>query len=536
VKKPRFFARMLDSDTVKRVAPSGWLQWRKTTEAYRGIGYQQGKTPPESGDLLVQSPYTDYYNLVWGLAPPQDMPKWRWMYRARPEIRRGIDTKVILAVGRGFTIVCEQDKEVEDYSNRLVTHLNIRDVLQSAVTDMLVYGQAYFEKVRAIKSEIQEHEKVELTPLQQPETASVTNRWTTDKLDLAKPEHLKAWIEDHDKVMSWMAQNQGKQRGENGGGELVELKPLDPLWMRVNRDAFNNIIGFVQWGLTPIPQSTFPDKIVFLRWLPKSWSYESAYGTSMLMPVSRHVSLLIQAEEDMKVYWHQYAKPMLVVKAGTPESPYPLPTLTALRNSFAARQPNTDAIVPGNVDVDVLHGAVGETSNVFKQWADYLREKIYETLGIPSVLMNMPDQTSRATSDVSLQAFIAEERMIQDVVGEQILKQLIEPEVRDHFTDKFSDTVTPRLHILWPPILEEDRNRRMDRIIKATGVPFMSVNEARIEMELIPRPEPQYTEIAKAPMPGAGSQFSKPEPSEDERVGPREESLQKRDRDVESAD
>jgi hypothetical protein len=187
--------------------------------------------------------------------------------------------------------------------------------------------------------------------------------------------------------------------------------------MRVTRDAFGNVTGFLQWGLTPVPQAVIPERLVYLRWLPKSWAHENAYGTSILMPIQRHVSMLIQAEEDMKVFWHQYAKPMLAIYGGTPDKPYPVPMLASLQTKLSARQPNTDAVMPGDTKIEVIKGGTGDTQNTFKTWSKYLREKIYESLGIPSILMNLPDLTTRATSDVSLQAFIAEERMIQEMVG-----------------------------------------------------------------------------------------------------------------------
>ncbi|HKT21233.1 MAG TPA: phage portal protein [Nitrososphaerales archaeon] len=624
---PRWIARNLDQNTVGQIAPDTWVLWTETTEYYRGWGYRGGTKPPQTGDLLVQSPYVDWFNLTWGLAPNSDMPKWRYMYRARPEIRQGIDLMVILAVGKGFSITCE-NKEIEEYANRLMNHLGMRDVLQMAVSDMLVYGQAWFEKIRTKASERQEYEDLELAPIEkrveahQIEEPMLARRWweAGDPFDEDDPEKMKGvvkdYINDGRSMDRWISRNQkvltpmfvGMKRqltqflakaekttkakwkaamqqvppqggirpppGAMGGGaafgfappgamgnprpatqgtqepvvmgsvdemrkeivepeegELVELKPIDPMWMRVNRDSFNNTIGYVQWGLTPIPQGIVTEKIVYLKWMPKSWAYENAYGTSVLMPVQRHVSLLIQAEEDMKVFWHQYAKPMLVVNGGTEDKPYPLPALQNLQAKFAARQPNTDAVVPGDVKVQMVQSGTAKTAMTYQVWAMYLREKIYETLGIPDVLMNLPGEQTRATSDVTLQAFVAKEQMIQDIVGEQFLKQVIEPEVRRHFSGKFPDEELTGMKITWPPILTEDRNKIADRVIKSVGRPIETVNEGRAELGLGPRTEPEYDEIAEAPAgplggtnPANPPPSKNPEESESVRTGPGEES------------
>jgi len=609
-------ARNLDSDTVSKIAPDTWVLWTETTEYYRGWGYRGGTKPPETGQLMVASPYIDWFNLTWGLAPNADMPKWRYMFRARPEIRQGIDLMTILAVGKGFTITCEKNKEIEAYANQLVNHLGMRDVLQMAVSDMLVYGQAWFEKIRTTASEKQEYEELELAPIEKRVEAgaipkpTLGREWMYSDFDFSEGDSIdkvKDTIEAYNKDMRsmdrWMAQNGGElvrvfakmkqdyhsflakaesavrkrwraqqsmgqippkgmgvtpQQGTTGApvvmgsmdemragldrpeaGELVELKPIDPMWMRVNRDAFNNTIGYVQWGLTPIPQGILPDRLVYLKWMPKSWAYENAYGTSLLMPVQRHVSLLIQAEEDMKVFWHQYAKPMLVVRGGTEEKPYPVPALQNLQSKFAARQPNTDAVVPGDVTVEMVQSGTRNTATTFDVWAKYLREKIYETLGVPDVLMNLPGEMTRATSDVTLQAFVAKERMIQDMIGEQFLKQVIEPEIRRHFAGRFNPEDMPIVKIMWPPILTEDRNKIADRVVKTVGRPIETVNEGRAEIGVEPLPDAKYDIIPDAPATGMGPNMApskNPEQSESTRTGAGEEMASKLDKGNSDAD
>ena len=624
-KKSSLKARLLDSKTVQRVAPGVFLHWLETSQVYQGVGYKAGEKPPESGVALVQSPYSDWYNLTWGLAPNQDMPKWRWMFRARPEIKRGIDVKTILAVGRGMTIQCDKDREVEEYANRLLNHVNMRQMLQEAVSDMLVYGTAYMEKIRARPDEVQEHEELQLEPLETRMSAQaipgpqLSRQWTNSALDGIDETQildgsassgkvnewkgmLKAYANDLVMVENWLDAPEVKEaigeytaaKGheyrkslwkarrwkatmsdahdqprsadirdddsffEEEPGELIELKPLDPLWMRVCRDAFGNIIGWVQWGLTPIPQAILNEKLVVFRWMPKSWAHENAYGTSVLMPVQRHVSFIVQSEEDMKVFWHQYAKPMLVAYGGTSEKPYPNAALSAIANKLFTRGPTTDVVMPGDTKVEMMQSGAGKgTSQTFALYVKYLREKIYETLGVPSILMNLPGDTSRGTSDVTLQAFIAEEEMIQEYVGEQVLAQILEPEVRRRFADKYPSGNIPLMHAVFAPVLEEDRNKKFDRIVKGVGMqPFMTVNEARAQVGLpamigpdldptkydrIPESVAPTTTLSGNANPDASDAISNemapsrnPEESESGKTGFGEEVKQKEDRQVAS--
>jgi hypothetical protein len=212
-----------------------------------------------------------------------------------------------------------------------------------------------------------------------------------------------------------------------------------------------------------------------------------------------------------------------------------------LSQKLVNRGPTTDVVMPGDSKLEMLQSGTGKgTSQTFNLYVKYLREKIYETLGIPSILMNLPGDTTRATSDVTLQAFIAEEEMVQDMVGEQILKQIIEPEVRRHFADQYPKGDIPVITSVFSPVLEEDRNKKQDRVIKSVMRPIMTVNEARRAVGLAPMPGPpeepdKYDKIPEAPvagMPGASptAPSKNPEISEAERTGAREEGLQKLDR------
>ena len=60
---------------------------------------------------------------------------------------------------------------------------------------------------------------------------------------------------------------------------------------------------------------------------------------------------------------------------------------------------------------------------------------------------------------------------------------------------------------VFQPVLEEDRNKKFDRIVKGTGMnPFMSINEARAAVGLPPMEGPTedpelYDRIPNAPAP-----------------------------------
>src|SRR5208283_3040452 len=133
-------------------------------------------------------------------------------------------------------------------------------------------------------------------------------------------------------------------------GEISQLKCLDPVHMRVRRNEYGDVFGFIQLLTFPTVTFTAQDMIQF-RWGAKSWWYEWSYGTSLLRPLLRVEALLNQFENDFATIVHIYTKPMLIIKAGTPERPFSDPQLNALMDSFSNRQVASDTFVRGDVEV-----------------------------------------------------------------------------------------------------------------------------------------------------------------------------------------
>jgi intein/homing endonuclease len=181
-------------------------------------------------------------------------------------------------------------------------------------------------------------------------------------------------------------------RNEDTG--VVEwLKPLDPVHMRVRRDAYGQVLGYIQLLTFPPVVFTAQD-IVHFKWGAKSWTYEQAYGTSLLRPLLKIQALIDQLEDDMAVIVHCYVKPMLVVKAGTPERPFADRQLQSLVDAFKDRKPATDVFVRGDVDVQVIPSLTKDVNITW--WLDYLYTQREAVLGVPKIFMGKSEGTNRA--------------------------------------------------------------------------------------------------------------------------------------------
>lgn len=235
-------------------------------------------------------------------------------------------------------------------------------------------------------------------------------------------------------------------REEGQSPEEWWLKPLDPVHMRVRRDAYGNVFGYIQL-LTFPPVAFMVQDMVHFRWLPKSWWYEYSYGTSLLRPMLKIQALIDQFEDDMATIMHIYTKPMLVVKAGTSERPFSDPQLTSLMQAFSTRQAATDVFVRGDVTVDVIKSLTKDVNVQF--WLEYLYTQREAVLGVPKIFMGKSEGTNRATADVVMQEYVTRLRMQQEGIGDMLetvlFKQLIEA--------KFGEGVEiPK--VKWRPIWE----------------------------------------------------------------------------------
>jgi hypothetical protein len=91
-------------------------------------------------------------------------------------------------------------------------------------------------------------------------------------------------------------------------GEVAWLKPLDPVHMRVRRNEYGDIFGYIQL-LTFPPVAFEAQDMVHFRWGAKSWWYEFSYGTSLLRPLLKTQALIDQLEDDMAVIVYSYPPP-----------------------------------------------------------------------------------------------------------------------------------------------------------------------------------------------------------------------------------
>jgi hypothetical protein len=257
-------------------------------------------------------------------------------------------------------------------------------------------------------------------------------------------------------------------------GEVAWLKPLDPVHMRVRRDAYGNVFGYVQL-LTFPPVAFVADDIVHFRYGAKSWWYEWSYGTSLLRPLLKLQALIDLLQDDMALIMHIYTKPMLVVRAGTPERPFSDPQLQSLMEAFRDRRPATDVFVRGDVEVTVVQSMTKEVN--IEWWLTYLQVQRSAVLGVPKIFLGESERTNRATAEIVMQEYVTRLRMLQELIGDTLETVLFKQLIREEFGEG-KEVPVVKWRPVWEPLVDVKAKYMADLVEKK----IIEVSEARPQL------------------------------------------------------
>ncbi len=267
-------------------------------------------------------------------------------------------------------------------------------------------------------------------------------------------------------------------------GAISWLKPLDPVHIRVRRNEYGDVFGYIQL-LTFPPVAFIAQDMVQFCWGAKSWWYEFSYGTSLLRPLLKVQALLDQFENDFATIVHTYTKPMLVIKAGTPERPFSDAQLTSLMSTFQNRRVASDTFVRGDVTVDVVPSLTTGVNLQF--WLDYLYKQREAVLGVPKIFMGESQGTNRATSDTVMKEYVTRLRMIQELISDVLETKLFKQLVEMQFGE---GTEIPE--IKWKPIWEASLQEKAAYMVPLVQLGIVQISEARVQLgfpETPPEPE-----------------------------------------------
>jgi hypothetical protein len=313
---------------------------------------------------------------------------------------------------------------------------------------------------------------------------------------------LRDWCDEHNflqslRIIAWDMMVYGNAfteicKDDATPPEMWWLKALDPVHMRIRRDQYGNVFGFIQL-LTFPPVPFTAQQVMHIKNEPKSSWYEYSYGTSELRPLLLIQSYIDCFQKDMATIMAIYTKPMLVIKCGSPERPYSDAQRLLVQEAFAKRGPATDITVRGDVDVTALQSLTGTIS--VDWWIRYLERQRKAILGVPEIFLGEPSGTNRATADIVMQEYITRLRMLQEIIGDDVETMLFSALIQA----KFGDGVElPK--IKWRPIWEPTIQEKVKYFCELVDRKVATPEEVRVAVGL-----PEQIPLSKNPQSGVAS-------------------------------
>lgn len=411
-------------------------------------------TPPKSGRGRAHSPYTDLYLKKWGVEPIQDLKIYRNLLRTKPWVHKAIETYVHLSLSKGYDWIVpeanapraeEMLKDIRRIFSMVKTDFEGM-VLPQIVNDMLVYGSAFVEQIYAGGSDRE------------------------DEWDTGKEEKLTVYGAEE--------------------GLLVNIKALDPVYMRCRVDQYGNVFGYVQ--RIGYPYVAFhTNKIVQFKYMPRSTPYERNYGTSLLMSLIRTEDFIESIEKDILIAGHSIVRPPLLIKNPENEelSDEEWDEIISQRSSAFGG----DDVIAYNADIEPLPIPANAISGLV-EFYKLMREDRALMLGVPRDILGIQKSgNTRATSEVNWSIFISKLKGIQSHVGNFVLHDIVFPALK-RYGWKENEIYETLPEMKWNDIAIEDLEKVSEQKRREFRAGIISRNEAREALRLHDTTEDKWIE------------------------------------------
>lgn len=448
---------------------------------------KRDKIPPGSGEGYVHSPLSDIFTKRWGITPIADLWMYRSMERTDPWIRSGLWMQTHLALEKGGEWTCDEPdskdgkKMIEDINNIFAPVYNkwMSVVRPTMVYNGLCYG---FAPTELVFSENLEY-KPKVIKFPQKYKTKVQGKQGI-YFDNIIAEENKKKLKWDTAVIKTFAEVDRMYDVEPGN--LINLKALDPYYLRVLGDAFGNVYGYLQ--ILTVPYKAFTtDKIMWYKYNPNTVAFENAYGTSDLMALIRNSELIEACENNLHIALHQVVKQPAIFGMPKTKGNNMMPVSDPDWNRIVADEQVRvagDSIMSRGADVQLM-GVDGSALSAAIEWLKILREDRMVGLNVPWVLFGMPQASNRSQSEVNLDQFIVKLHGIQQLVNRYETSEIVIPGlIRKGWKRKRIDELNP--HYDWNGLAIQDETTNINRAINVFQAGGTTRNEFREELNMSP--------------------------------------------------
>lgn len=420
-----------------KLAPNEWAGTfydRYTVKQARSL-LQQGRKSKD-GDFVVHP----RRSVKFAEARKENIMKYEVAMNSVPIISASIWLTARMCTAYGFTYKHDVNRELKPKEEKQLEFLrywarfvNLEDIMTKIAACMMVYGDAFIEKVYDEKAYQQGGWGVKGLRIVHPDTVSVVR----DEYG-----NIAEYIQEPYKLQD----QTGIFTGPSGRGT------------RTGNSS----------GSDPQRRVAPPQRIVHFKLNDMT---NAAYGTSIIRPLQDAVNITLGLEDDIADIIRTTARPLTVWLMGDAENPLSVKHMQAIAsNIMSGLAQGSDIMVDGRVDVKVVES--GKNITYIEPFMQYEVRQIVAALGVPDILFGFGSSSSE-------EATIKAENFRRTIMYYQkyIIGKIVNEVFRDIFlfspsdfvnkkdAKRVIDGVTPdmymQLPIIRPNEIEEISNRRL---------------------------------------------------------------------------
>ena len=209
---------------------------------------------------------------------------------------------------------------------------------------------------------------------------------------------------------------------KNKRGEIKNLKPINPGSMSIisnENGIIDKYIQTVNYGQTKKRTITFsPDDIFHLPWMRLG---DEPHGRSTIEKIEWIIEAMNEAQKDMRIVFHRYVKPLMLVKADTDDAT----EIAALKVKLDKAVENMENMIVPKDTVEMERMSIPQYSTLDPlPWMEFLEKQFLIAEGVPEVILGFGRETTEASSKILYLAFQQNIEHNQLFLEEQMKAQL----------------------------------------------------------------------------------------------------------------
>jgi len=214
--------------------------------------------------------------------------------------------------------------------------------------------------------------------------------------------------------------------------KIVQLKIISPDEMRPIRDAFGEVIGYVQYpfntSITWLSKTKAVDYITdggvyFEPWEILHFKIDvepgEAYGTSKLEAVKDILAIYVGMREDIAMSIKNYAAPTILFRVGTELIPASPTVVSQFRDNLMTQMRVSSNIVTSTM----VNPEVIETGKAVMNMEKYMQQMLgilFGSFGLPEILLGQGNETTEATAKMQLEAVAKQIKTVHQDIKDNV--------------------------------------------------------------------------------------------------------------------